>query len=93
MVGSESEEGSLDELHIRRDTRRNTLYQTLDGVEDRDGIIHRAVWIDGDGETLFTKALSDAVSKTRTYEEHLLAWPDPEPRLWYIYNRPELHKL
>jgi hypothetical protein len=62
-------------------------------MQDAGGIVHRAVWIDGDWEALFTEPLSNTVGKTRAYEKYLLARSDPKPRLRNIHYRPKFHPL
>ena len=60
-------------------------------MEDRGGIVHHAEGIDDGAELFFLEALTNIISKTRPYEEHVLAWLYLEPRLLYINNRSKLH--
>jgi hypothetical protein len=60
-------------------------------MEHRGRVVHHAKRVYSSAELLFLEPVADTVSKTRPYEEHLLARPYHKIRLFNINYRPELH--
>ena len=59
MVGAQGEEG-----HARR------RIAALNGVKDRDGIIHHTEGIDGNGKTLFQEPTANLIGETGAHKEN-----------------------
>ena len=60
-------------------------------MEDGSRIVHHTVWVDGDREPLFLKAVSYAVGKTRTDEQQGFQRFDRERGWRYNYRGSKLH--
>ena len=93
VIGVESEERRLHGIQWTVYSGECTLsiVNSLNGVQNRCGVVHHAKGINDGAELLVGKACAYLIGKARPYEEHLLASPYPKPRVVNIYNRPKFH--